>query len=198
MEWQIGYDLKDNEDNQNQTLLNNYHFVNYRRERKIPYELAEILFYSQDRNLIGIDAIRTVYNQIAETEQTIDAMDEMQPSTTDPQQTNINGIHFFKMQRRYPMLVHRFGQYEIYAEIIIKEKQRAVGIQPMLYVCLPITSLTFNSPVLGRTLTENECAKWVIGEEEAQLSLELFRIFGILSQKDKIDTTRIFEALFDL
>jgi len=98
----------------------------------------------------------------------------------------------------YPLFVHRFGQYEIFAEIMIREKQRAVGTQAMLYVCLPITALRFKRLPLGRTLETKECAEWHIGKEEASLALELFRVFGMLSPKHRHDVMAILKMLFPL
>ena len=43
-----------------------------------------------------------------------------------------------------------FGDYEIIAEITIREKQRAVGTQSMLYFCFPITELKSEDPLIGR------------------------------------------------
>ena len=102
------------------------------------------------------------------------------------------------MKVSYPLIVHKFGKYDIYAEIMNREKQRAVGVQPMLYVCLPITSLKYKEQPLGRILDSNECGEWVIGKEEARLSLELFRIFGMLTEKHKYDVSEILKILFDI
>lgn len=198
VEWQIGYDLLNNEENRNKTLLSDKIFSNNKGESKLPYELAEILYYSYRRNLISIDRINDTFNQIVHTERTLDVMEEMQISRTNPIQVNINSVDFYKMHISYPLLVHRFGQYDIYAEIAIKEKQRAVGVQPMLYVCLPLSSLTFEQNYQGRILNPKECAKWIISSDEAKLSLELFRIFGMLSEKHKFDVSQILRTLFQL
>ncbi len=97
---------------------------------------------------------------------------------------------------KYPMLVHKFGQYDIYAEVIIREKQRAVGTQAMLYVCLPITTLQFKQNAIGRVLDAKETGVWPIGQDEAKLALELFRVFGMLSPKHRFDVLAILKMLF--
>ena len=66
----------------------------------------------------------------------------------------------------------------------------------MLYVCLPLTALRFESEIIGRTLKAKETADWVIGKEEAELSLEIFRIFGMLSPRHRFDSLAILEMLF--
>lgn len=122
----------------------------------------------------------------------------MQITRTNPIETKINNVDFYKMKVSYPLIVHKFGKYDIYAEIMNREKQRAVGVQPMLYVCLPITSLKYKEQLLGRILDMKECGEWVIGKEEARLSLELFRIFGMLTEKHKYDVLKIVEILFNI
>lgn len=198
VEWQIGYDLLANASNKSKTSLLDLTFKNYKSECKYAYELSEILYYSRKKGLVSPEQIRTTYVKIKDVSEsdTLEKRDDMAICRTNPQPTNVNGVDFFRMTVKYPMLVHKFGQYDIYAEVIIKEKQRAVGTQAMLYVCLPITSLRFKRNVIGRTLDAKETAEWTIGEEEAALSLELFRIFGMLSPKHRFDVLAIFEMLF--
>ena len=90
----------------------------------------------------------------------------------------------------------RSGKYDIYAEVMNREKQRGVGVQPMLYVCIPITSLAFEQDPIGRSLNAKESSNWYVGKEEAKLSLELFRMFGMLSVKHRHDVLTILETLF--
>ena len=198
VEWQIGYDLLLNEDNKSKTTLNDKQFLNYKNERKLPYELSEILYYSFKNNYITKNDIQNIYKEIQETKETIDILDEMQITRTNPIETSINNVDFYKMKVSYPLIVHKFGKYDIYAEIMNREKQRAVGVQPMLYVCLPITSLKYKEQPLGRILESKECGEWVIGKEEAKLSLELFRIFGMLTEKHKFDVSEILKTLFSI
>ena len=198
VEWQIGYDLIANATNKSKTSLQSTTFDNYMQERKYAYELSEILFYSAKAGLITVDRIQAVYSEIESVEEsdTLEMRDDMQISRTNPQPAKVNGVDFYRMTVKYPMLVHKFGQYDIYAEVIIKEKQRAVGTQAMLYVCLPITALRFSKNIIGRTLDAKETADWAIGKEEAGLALELFRIFGMLSPKHRYDVLAIFKMLF--
>ena len=198
VEWQIGYDLLANSSNESKTTLKDSTFMNYKGECKYAYELSEILYYSVKHGLLNAETIKSVYDQIQSVPEsdTLEKREDMAICRTNPQQTMVNGVDFYRMTVKYPMLVHKFGQYDIYAEVIIKEKQRAVGTQAMLYVCLPITSLCFKKNIIGRNLDAKETADWIVGKEEAALSLELFRIFGMLSPKHRFDVLAIFKALF--
>ena len=206
IEWQIGYDLLNNAENRGKTSLMDYPFVNYKGEKKLAYELSEILFYAHKMKLIAQQDIKNLAAEIGQVESKnlLDTIDVMRISRTNPIETNVNGVNFYEMKVSYPMLVHKFRQYDIYVEIISREKQRAVGVQPMLYVCLPVNNLRFDlmeghgtSPV-GRTLNKNECAEWFIGKPEAELALEIFRLFGMLSEKHRFDVLAIMKALFDI
>lgn len=198
VEWQIGYDLLANSSNKSRTSLQDCTFVNYKGERKYAYELSEILYYSVKQGFISIEQINATYIKIKGVSEsdTLEKREDMAICRTNPRLVNVNGIDFFRMTVKYPMLAHKFGQYDIYAEVIIKEKQRAVGTQAMLYVCLPITSLRCKRSIIGRPLEAKETADWIINENEAALALELFRIFGMLSPKHRFDILAILEMLF--
>lgn len=198
VEWQIGYDLEAKTENLSKTSLKNLRFKNYKGVEKYAYELSEMLFWSYRHGLVTGEEIKAAYDKIQSVQEanTFEEMEEMSICRTNPVEATINEMGFYKMTVKYPMLVHKFGQYDIYAEVVIKEKQRAVGTQAMLYVCLPITSLRFKRNALGRVLDAKETGDWLIGREEGLLSLELFRVFGMLSPKHRFDVLAIFRMLF--
>lgn len=198
VEWQIGYDLLAKSENEEKTSLRSMMFKNYKGENKFAYELSEILYYSYQRGLVDLASIRDAYVAISSIpeEDTFERLDSMNISRTNPKEVDINGLPFYQMLVSYPMLVHKFGKYDIYAEVVIKEKQRAVGTQAMLYVCLPLSTLRFKRQAIGRVLDARETAEWIIGGEEAALSLELFRVFGMLSPKHRCDVLAIMKMLF--
>jgi hypothetical protein len=81
---------------------------------------------------------------------------------------------------KYPVLVHKFGEYEILTELIIREKQRAVGVQPMLYFCFPVTELRSDVPFIGRTAEPKETARFIISSGNIRIFVRMLRIFGTL------------------
>lgn len=196
VEWQIGYDLLAEDSNRAKTSLAGRTFTNYRGEAKFAYELSEIVFYAKERGLLDGAAIRDCHEKILSVKEgeTFEATAEI--TRTHPKAVQRNGLEFYEMHVSYPLFVHRFGPYEIYAEIVIREKQKAVGTQAMLYVCVPVTALEFKNPPIGRALAAKECGEWRIGKEEAHLALEMFRVFGMLSAKHRHDVLRILEMLF--
>lgn len=198
IEWQIGYDIPANENNINETTLSNQTFNNYKHEKKFAYELSEILFYSHKLGFIDDFEIIKTYEFIQAIPgcRLVDTIDSMRIARTNPIQTQINNIDFFEMKVTYPLIVHKFGKYDIYSEIMNREKQKAVGVQPMLFVCIPITELVFEKNPIGRIMEAKECGRWIIKTEEARLSLEIFKIFGMLSKKHQYDVLAIMRMLF--
>ncbi len=93
------------------------------------------------------------------------------------------------------MLVHRFEQYEILTEIKITEKQYAIGVQPMLYLCFPIMELKSSQPLIGRTAITKETADFEINSSNISIFLEMLKIFGILSKNHNKDIITIIDKI---
>ena len=112
-----------------------------------------------------------------------------------PVNKQVLGIDFFYTQVKYPMLVHKFGNYEILTEIKITEKQYAVGVQPMLYFCFPITELKSSKTLIGRTAETKETADFEIDSSNISIFLEMLKIFGILSKSHNKDIVTIIDKI---
>ena len=186
VEWQIGFDLLVNDKNKKKTSLKRMTFNNNNGKPKWAYELSEILYYSAKMGMLSLEQIKDAYRYVASIAEadTLEMRHDMQICRTHALEDTVNDMRFYRMT------------VCVCAEVVTKEKQYAAGTQPMLYVCLPITSLQFKKNIIGRSLDAKETADWVIGEEEASLSLELFRIFGMLSPNHRFDVLAILKMLF--
>lgn len=199
IEWQIGYDAdKSDNEKMNLTSLKTTEFIGANGKKKALYELSEYLFYFTKFGIIKINEI----NDILKFLENIDSSDfldsQFQILRSHPIQQNILGIDFYCSEVKYPLLVHQFGSFDILIEIIIKEKQRAIGVQPMLYVCFPITELkpAVNKPdLIGRVADSKECAYLILDSKNKQFLLEAFKIFGILSESHNYDIRQILELI---
>jgi hypothetical protein len=114
---------------------------------------------------------------------------------TYPQNEKINNLDFEILKVEYPQLIHKFKNYEIIAEITIREKQRAVGIQPMLYFCFPITELISDELLIGRTAKVKEFAYFKFDKNNAKVILEMIKIFGMLSISHRFDILKIIDLI---
>ena len=78
----------------------------------------------------------------------------------------------------------------MWIEVISKEKQRAMGIQPMLYVCIPIGNLQPKPGYQGffnRRAYQNECACLTLDFSCKEFLLKTLRVFGTLSANHNRD-----------
>ena len=144
-------------------------------------------------DLIGLDE----YLRSVKPERLVANHEHCHITRTRPQAVDINDIPFSIMTLKYPQLVYDFGEYEIIAEITIREKQRAVGVQPMLYFCIPISELKADTPLLGRTAERNETAQFEFSETNYRVVFEMVKVFGILSVSHQEDILRIIQKLLD-
>ena len=120
---------------------------------------------------------------------------DCQITRTHPIEKQINNTTFFEMTLNYPQLIYKFGKYEIIAEITIREKQRAVGIQPMLYLCFPITELQASENLIGRIAERKETAQFVIDKSNYKMVIEMVKVFGMLSPSHHTDILEILKSI---
>ena len=114
---------------------------------------------------------------------------------THPIEKRINTINFYALTVEYPQLIHRFGKYDVVTEITIREQQRAVGIQPMLYFCFPITELQAKIPLIGRCAETKEFAQFEFNKNNCFIVLEMIKIFGMLSTSHQYDSLQIIKTI---
>lgn len=197
-EWQIGYDVvvKDAE-KLKLTTLSDKRFVGANGKEKALYELSEYLFYLKKWRLVSGGELRALSETLKEIPS--DALFDVHPDLSIKRshltEKTINGLAFFSTRVEYPLVIHKFGRYEIVAEITTREKQRAVGVQPMLYLCFPLTELRTSEPLVGRTAKSKETADFVVDKSNAHVFLDLFHLFGMLSENHRKDVLSIIDLI---
>ncbi len=207
IEWQIGYDAekpnnidnykKSNFKNYENTTLKDVNFVAYNKKTKALYELSEYLYYLVDFGIIKLTELQELKKDIErlENNELISKHPHCAIKRTHPNTEIINKVEFEILKVEYPQLIHKFQKYEIITEITIREKQKAVGVQPMLYFCFPITELTSKTPLIGRCAEPKEYANFKINGENSFAILEMIRIFGMLSPSHQYDTVEILDLI---
>ncbi len=197
VEWQIGYDVEAK--NSNKSSLPHISFIAYNGKEKVLYELSEYLYYFYSWGMITTSELKKTLEFLSELEEEdlLSNHSDCQITRTHPVEKEINNTTFFGMTLNYPQLIYQFGKYEIIAEITIREKQKAIGVQPMLYLCFPITELQVNENLIGRTAHPKEMAKFIIDESNYSIVIEMIRIFGMLSPSHHKDIIRIIKAISD-
>ncbi|TLD83640.1 R.Pab1 family restriction endonuclease [Helicobacter trogontum] len=188
IEWQIGYDRVVNKDE-------NYHFIGANSKRKQIYELSEFLEFGLKNNFITSKDLKKLKQEIQNNKDFIEDREKIMRSNFTKE--TINNLNFFKSNVSYPLLVHQFSSKDLLCEIIIREKQRAVGVMPMLYFCVSLSSLkdADNQSFVGRQIQSKENGYLEINQQNIGVFLRMFEIFGMLSKVHQYDCMQILNYL---
>jgi hypothetical protein len=198
VEWQIGYDVvKKDTKKLAESSLPETEFIGANKKTKALYELSEYIWYFVRWGVIAKSELEDVakYLDAIKGQDLIDNSTELQIDRSHPIAKNINGFGFEYTQVKYPLLIYKFNKYEIITEIKITEKQYAVGAQPMLYLCFPITELQAESNLIGRCAKTNEIAYFEITENNIKVFLEMLKMFGTLSKNHRHDVLQIINTI---
>lgn len=198
VEWQIGYDvIKSDSAKMERTSLKDLSFIGANGKEKTLYELSEYIKYFYDWGVVSKEAlteIKTYLSGLSEKD-FLDTDPELSIKRSDPVKKNVNGFDFLQTHVNYPLLICRFASSDLVAEIKITEKQYAIGTQPMLYLCFPVTALENGDKLPGRTAQTKETATLVIDESNIGVFLELFKLFGTLSKDHNKDVISIIDVI---
>jgi len=200
IEWQIGYDVvKKKTDKLAESSLPEIEFVGANGGTKALYELSEYIWYFHKWAIVSREELGSVVNFLnsISANDLIDNNSELQIDRSHPIEKNINGFNFEYTQVKYPLLIYKFNGYEIVTKIKITEKQYAVGTQPMLYLCFPITELKSKTNLIGRCAEVKEIAHFEISESNIKVFLEMLKMFGILSKNHKHDILQIINTIIE-
>ena len=85
---------------------------------------------------------------------------------------------------------------EIFTEISIQKQQYATGVQPMLYVIIPVLAFDNGISIIGKTSTEITHGIYTIStKERANLFLKIMSYFGFCSEKHQHDVLEILKII---
>ena len=195
VEWQIGYDLEYVK--RSNSSLPHIVFIGANGKKKVLYELSEYLYYFYSWDVVTLSELKRTLGFLSglNEENLLSNHPDCQITRTHPVEKQINDTTFFGMTLNYPQLVYKFGEYEIIAEITIREKQNAIGIQPMLYLCFPITELQVSESLIGRIAEKKEIAQFVIDKSNYSIVIEMVKVFGMLSPSHHKDILEILKSI---
>lgn len=201
IEWQIGYDvITSDKEKLALTSLPDFRFLGANGHIKALYELSEYIKIFYDWDIISKDTLLTVKDNLL----SFDEKDFLENNPlfnikrSDFKLAELHGVNFELSQVQYPLLIHNFNNSKLYAEIVIREKQYAVGIQPMLYLCLPVSCLDNSQNLIGRTTTTKETASFTINADNIDIFVELLFLFGTLSRNHNKDVISIINTILDM
>lgn len=203
IEWQIGYDVvisnnRKDIDKLLSSTLQDKTFIGSNGKEKALYELSEYLYYFFNMGIINEDEIKTLLSEINQLDDNnlIENNENLSVQRCYPVEYKLEGITFQKSMVTYPLLLYKLSSFDVLVEIMIKEKQKAIGLQPMLYVCFPATKLqTDKYELIGRCAETNEKAYLILNKEHKEFILQTFKIFALLSKSHKNDVISIINLI---
>lgn len=198
IEWQIGYDVKiKDEEKAKLTTIKDLTFTGASGETKYLYELSEYIKYFYDWGVITKEELLSIKNYLHSLHQDkyLDVHEDMLIKRSHLIEKEINGMNYMYAKIEYPLLIYKFDKYEIITEIVVREKQYAVGTQPMLYFCFPITELKDSGKLLGRVAKAKEEAVFSFNESKKDVLLEMLKIFGTLTANHNKDVISIIDVI---
>ena len=193
-EWQISYDLKEtnrNFDKFHKTTLNKIKIVD---ENKQPtdryiYELSDLLIEIVRKGFVNLNHVEKLLKEVKEENKFIE--DELEVCRTQPKEYKFGKWNFLLSTIKHPLLIYEFSGLILKIEIIIKEKQKATGSQPMLYLCIPIKLVEEYKEIESKLAETKQKATYLITKNNFQFVTETIKIFALLSKKHHQDVVNI-------
>ena len=190
LEWQIGYDIP----NTNSPSVVPEIKFQRKGETKYGHELAKIIFEAVRLGLIST-------NDLARE---MDALNKIPPADFEESRAVQIEVSTNAAANGFESAVQRLPQFTKitphgWVQIQLKQKQRAVGYQAMVYVCLPLNEvLTIDGSPRppGRARTK-ETVYFDFTRKNSDLLLDTIHAFGLASQQHNEDIRQILGKIIE-
>jgi len=190
LEWQIGYDIASTN---SPTVVPKIKFIR-NGETKYGHELSKIIF----------EAVRLEILSTNDLFREMEALKKIQPSEFEESQTVQVEVSTNAAADGFQSAIQRLPQFTKttphgWVQIQLKQKQRAVGYQAMIYVCLPMTEvLTMDgTPRQPEKAKSKETVFYDFNSANAALLLDIVDAFGLASQQHNEDIRKILGKILE-
>jgi hypothetical protein len=190
LEWQIGYDIPNTN---SPSVVPEIKFIR-NGETKYGHELSQIIFESVR---IGILSTNDLIREI-------DSLKKIPPNAFEESQTVQVEVSTNNAADGFQSAIQRLPQFTKstphgWVQIQLKQKQRAVGYQAMVYVCLPLAeALTVDgSPRQPSKAKSKETIYYDFNRENADLLLDIIQAFGLASAQHNEDIQKILGKILE-
>lgn len=193
VEWQIGYDFEQKKANDNTTILSSRTFVGANKKIKLPYELSEIIYKMIEVGIMTEDELENLRKSTESSNQFLDNVYKIKSNIKGKLQ--FQNIEFTEETVTLPTFAYQEKQGDPVIEISIQKQQYATGVQPMVYLSIPLLCLDNGNFCIGKTfgeLTEDmKEGKFTICESNKNYFVNLFKIFSFCTERHKHDVGEI-------
>jgi hypothetical protein len=190
LEWQIGYDVP------NRNSASVVPQIRFQRNggTKYGHELSKIIF----------EAVRLGLLSTNELVREIEALKKIPPSEFEESRavqvevsTNADAGGFQSAIQRLPQFTKTTPHGSV--QIQLKQKQRAVGYQAMVYVCLPMNQAQDMTGKLRKPgpAKSKETVYYDFNRGNAAFLLDILRAFGLASQQHNEDIRQILGQILE-
>ncbi len=195
LEWQIGYDTRDSD------APNVVKAVRFERRGETKYgtELTKILVESLRLGLLTPADLQRELDRLAKLADT--TLEEHESITVEKTPAKPDGSPlpegFLRWTQRVPRFVRETETG--FVQIQLKPRQRGVGNQAMIYVCLPLPVLRTadGSPRPAGPARTKETAWYHFDKTNTAFLLDIVRAFGMASRQHNEDLTKILGKIIE-
>jgi hypothetical protein len=184
VEWQISYATQNPPETSKveDIIINN---------EQIGFELTKLLYEGSILGILSTEDFNEMEKFIKDV-QDKDTLEENEKIVRENKMQEIKG-GFKKFEEKTPVFIKKNDEKGYFVEIILKHKQRAVGLQAMVHLCIYIEKLVDENgkSLIGRTATTREFGKIEINSENKELIKDVVKAFALASQVHKRDILSI-------
>ncbi len=101
---------------------------------------------------------------------------------------------FKRFEEKVPVFIKSDREY--FVEIALKHKQKAVGYQSMVFLCIWVKNLEGN--LIGRTARPKEFAKFRITKKNGKIVEDVVKAFAIASKQHNEDMRVLLKVIKDV
>jgi hypothetical protein len=188
LEWQIGYDTPNAD---SPSVVPQIKFTR-KGETKYGHELSKIIF---DAVRIGLISTNDLVAEMEKLEKIPAAEFEENRAVQIEVSTNAAADGFESAVERLPQFTKTTPHGAV--QIQLKQKQRAVGYQAMVYLCVPMSEVLAmdEAPRKFGKAKSKETVFYDFNRDNAAFLLDIIHAFGMASQQHNEDIRRILEKI---
>ena len=184
VEWQISYATQNppKTSKVEDIIINN---------KQIGFELTKLLYEGSILGILSTEDFNEMEGFINDV-QDKDTLEENERIIRENKLQEIKG-GFKKFEEKTPVFIKKNEKKGYFVEIILQHKQRAVGLQAMVYLCIYIEKLVDKDEksLIGRSANTKEFGEIEITIENKELIKDVVKAFAIASQVHKRDILSI-------
>lgn len=188
VEWQISYATQypPEESKVEEIVIN---------DNQIGFELTKLLYEGIKLNIISnkdMNELEKFVNHVQRTE----TLEENEKIFREDGEKEVKG-GFKKFVEKSPLFIKKNDEIGYFVEIILQHKQRAVGLQAMVYLCVSIETLMDKNgnSFIGRTAESREFGRFEITSGNKELITDVVKAFAIASWQHKNDISNILKQI---